>query len=199
MTEEQAGCSECGRTDESMTVRTAYEDREGALGGPPWTSVAPPPVSGPPPEPETGGVVAVLGVVGGLLLVVGVLGIASDGLPALGSAYALGQAFGQLLFPLVLVGAALLRHGVLRGRYDDRLAAHRAQTAHWKRRTAVWEAARLCRLCRVAYFPAGVLRADFPASPAIPLEEFAVMVAVMAERAYGGAPVSADGPPTALA
>ncbi len=64
---------------------------------------------------------------------------------------------------------------------------------------AVWEAARLCLRCRAAYFPAGVLRADFPASPPIPMEQFAVMVVTMAERAYGGVPVTADGPPAAPA
>ncbi|MFC8450308.1 hypothetical protein [Kitasatospora sp. NPDC057223] len=181
-----------------MTVRAAYQDREGALGGPPWATVAPPPLSGPPPEPETGAGVAVLGVIGGLLIVVALLGIASDGLPALGSAYETGQAFGKLLFPLLVIGAALLRHGVVRARYNDRLAVHRAQTALWKGRQAVWEAARLCRRCRVAYFPAGVLRADFPASPPIPLEQFAVMVVTMAERAYGSAPLLAGGPPAAL-
>ncbi|WP_143687031.1 hypothetical protein [Streptomyces sp. TLI_171] len=57
----------------------------------------------------------------------------------------------------------------------------------WTRRMQVWEHAWFCSACRVAFWPAGALKAAFPASPAVPAHEFPLMVATLAERAYAPA------------
>ncbi|WP_157031835.1 hypothetical protein [Kitasatospora cheerisanensis] len=59
--------------------------------------------------------------------------------------------------------------------------------AIWTRRMQVWEHAWFCSACRVAFWPAGALKAGFPASPAVPAHEIPLTIATMAERAYGQA------------
>jgi len=59
------------------------------------------------------------------------------------------------------------------------------EPARWQQQMAVWERARLCRTCKAAFWPDGVLRADIPASPMIPIDQFPLMVVTMAERAHG--------------
>ncbi|MFI6448667.1 hypothetical protein [Kitasatospora sp. NPDC050543] len=189
MIEKQAACPGCDRSDEVMTVRAAYEDRAGALGGPPWQQVAPPPAPGPPPRTQPGGGVLAGLVIGALLAFIALMSIAENGLPAFGNAYQLGHAFGRLVLPVVLLGIFGARYAVGKNRYREQSAAFQAVTERFRQRTAVWEAAQLCRRCRSAFFADGVLRADFPASPPIAVEQFPLMVATMAERVLHGTAV----------
>ncbi|MCX5212257.1 hypothetical protein OG689_23730 [Kitasatospora sp. NBC_00240] len=200
MAENRARCPGCDRADAVTTVRAAYADHEWAAGEPFRQAVAPPEAAGPPPRWDLGGAVPVLAVFGGLLLVGGVNTAASDGIDV-SSSYQLGRAFSGFVLPVLLLAAAGARYLVLTLRHRERLAVHAWETGVGQRRAAVWEAALLCRRCEAAFFPDGVLRPDFPASPLIPPASFPLMVATMAERAYGGVPVPvpvnavAAGPP----
>ncbi|MFF1873455.1 hypothetical protein [Kitasatospora herbaricolor] len=198
MAEDQPRCPGCDRADEVMSVRAAHADRGGAPAGPPWQAVAPPEAAGPPPRRDLGGAVPVLAVFGGLMLAVGVHTAATEGVD-LSTSYQQGRAFGGFVLPVLLLAAAGIRYLVLTLRHRERLAVHDWETGVARRRTAVWGAALLCRRCAAAFFPDGVLRADFPASPAIPLAGFPPMVAAMAERAYGAGPVPEPVPATVAA
>ncbi|WP_371480944.1 hypothetical protein [Kitasatospora sp. NBC_00315] len=192
MAEEKAVCPGCDRADDTMTVRAGYQDGEGRAGAPPWHLLAPPPVSGPSPEPGPRWGYAVLAGLGGLGLLKVLLGVTAHGLPYGAGPYGTGALFGAALFPLVLLGVFGTRYAVVSARNEERLAAHRWETEHRRRRMAVWEAALLCRRCVVVFFPDGALRPDFPASPAIAPAQFPAMVATMAERAFGGAHMTAQ-------
>ncbi len=187
MAEREPVCPGCDRADETMTVRAGYRDGAGTPGGPPAAALAPPPAVGPPPERDPSRGYALLAGLGGLGVVVALTGIAADGLSSLASSpYLLGSAFGELLVPVVLFSLFGTRYALVAIRHREKVAAHRRETGYQRRRAAVWEAALLCRRCTVTFFPGGVLRADIPASPAIALERFPVMVATMADRAHGG-------------
>ncbi|MET9616078.1 hypothetical protein [Kitasatospora indigofera] len=100
---------------------------------------------------------------------------------------------------MLLPAAAGARYPVLTRRRRERPAVPDRGAGAARRRAAVRAAALLRPRRAAAPFPGGVLRPDFPASPAIPPAGFPLMVATMAERAYGAGPVpataAAAGPP----
>jgi len=178
-------CPQCERTDGAVRARQAYE------GAPPALEVAPPP----PPTAAQAVTPAAerpswtrpgpvrTAVIGGYLAVLALV---------LGIALASGVDLKAMLLSLPVPGIgfwALLRWFLADrssppGPNPETVSAHKVI---WTRRMQVWEHAWYCRDCRVAFWPAGVLGAEFPASPAVQPHDFPLMVATMAERAYGTA------------
>ncbi|MFJ3794195.1 hypothetical protein [Kitasatospora sp. NPDC090091] len=140
-----------------------------------------------PPEPAgMSGAAIALFCVAGLFALGGVRGLLADDGGSSDNAYQAGRAVGPFFFTAILVGVALAVNAVAQRR---RRAAQQGQAAptraQWEQHRRVWRAAWLCRRCQVAFFPAASLRPDFPASPAIPVEQFPLWVATTAERAFG--------------
>ncbi|MFD8600344.1 hypothetical protein ACFV1L_35625 [Kitasatospora sp. NPDC059646] len=103
---------------------------------------------------------------------------------------AAGLSVGTILagLPVPGLGLLLVLYYLARGRAPLPAANAELVSFHnviWTRRMQVWEHARFCSACRVAFWPAGALKAGFPASPAVPAHEFPLTVATLAETAYG--------------
>ncbi|MFD8481754.1 hypothetical protein [Kitasatospora sp. NPDC059673] len=106
-------------------------------------------------------------------------------------AYTTGRSLGAILagFPIPGIGLFVVLY-FFHDRVPPPSAKDKLSSFHravWTRRMQVWEHAWFCSACRVAFWPAGALKAAYPASPAVPAHEFPLTVATMAERAYGPA------------
>ena len=170
-------CPQCGETGSTLRARQAYEN------DPPALEVAPPP---PPPVTETTTVEprwnprtkALALIVGGYLAVALVVVPVAD---------LSGLSAGAILAGVPVPGIGIIlflarARTPLPGANAELVSFHRAI---WTRRMQVWEHAWFCSACRVAFWPAGALKAAFPASPAVPAHEFPPTIATMAERVYG--------------
>ncbi|WP_406193127.1 hypothetical protein OH807_02195 [Kitasatospora sp. NBC_01560] len=123
----------------------------------------------------------------GLFVLLGVRALSSgdDGDPA-DTAYRAGYSLGPFLLAVLLLAAAGAAQFLARRR--RRLTAERqlpAQRELWQRRRQVWQAAWLCRRCRVAFLPAASVGPDVPASSPVAPEEFPLLVTATADRAFG--------------
>ncbi|GAA2745237.1 hypothetical protein [Kitasatospora cinereorecta] len=147
--------------------------------------LAPPP---PPPVPGKAGkagkrlrpwAVVVL-VVLACLAVLGARSALTEDLSGADAAYRLGYRLGWTVF---LLPAPLV--WLLGRRTAPEPVGHRHAHTVWGLRMWVWEHARHCRSCRVAFWSPGVLGEGFPGTPGIPLHEFPLTVGALAERADG--------------
>ncbi|WP_395298297.1 hypothetical protein ACF9IK_36190 [Kitasatospora hibisci] len=178
-----APCPQCAASDESATVAQSLVDIDRPL------DEATRALLSSPPEPAgMSGAAIALFCLAGLLAVSGVRGLLTDDDGSSSDvSYRLGYTLGPFLVAAILVGVALAVNAVAQRR---RRAARRGQgaaptRAQWEQHRRVWRAAWLCRRCQVAFFPAATVRPDFPASPAIPVDQFPLWVATTAERAFG--------------
>ncbi|WP_371493556.1 hypothetical protein OG871_38655 [Kitasatospora sp. NBC_00374] len=122
--------------------------------------------------------------------VITVLGLKNmaDSLPDLRDAnasYRMGYLLGPLILtvPLALAGL-VVQLATKRRRVKVAEDAARRRRAVWERCHRVWQAAWLCRRCRMAFFPKGAIRPDFPASPAIAVAQLPMWVTTTAEREF---------------
>ncbi|MFD7581766.1 hypothetical protein [Kitasatospora sp. NPDC059817] len=183
-----ATCPQCTAPDQSVLMAHALADTTAPLDDSTRALLYPPPEPQPAPaEPSTGAIVLfVLAAVFGLLGVLSQLRDDED-LSGYDSAYQLGYHVGPFILPAVLLVIGLIVWTVSRSRH--RRAVERGlpeQRALWQRHLHVWQAGWLCRRCQVAFFPDASIRPDFPASPAIPVEQFPLWVMTAAERAFAG-------------
>ncbi|MFE0464284.1 hypothetical protein ACFW1A_34025 [Kitasatospora sp. NPDC058965] len=194
-------CPTCGG-ENTATARQVYERAvalpagwDPALLAPPPAPVDPATLELPAARPPMNGRTRAMLIIGALLVAYWVF----DEAAGLGSTdvgdqtYQAGWALGHLI--KLLAGIGLLIGGVA-GYRNRRWAVgdpadlqhlHLHNRAVYTRRAQVWEHAQVCLDCPGAFFAAGVLRPDFPASPLIGLGQFPVMVATMADRAFAGA------------
>ncbi|GAA1221151.1 hypothetical protein GCM10009665_09130 [Kitasatospora nipponensis] len=197
MSAAQPSCPHCGGGNVS-TARQVHERTvpvpatfSPALLAPP--TAPPPPGDGPAVRGEwrTGAKVCFwIGLGLGVLAVFNTLansGANAEGFPA---SYQRGYELGRFVLPVILL---LVAAGIGRDKSTAAPAAVVAQHHHrlsrdiYTRRLQVWEFARVCLDCPGAFFEAGVLRADVPASPLIELRQFPLMVATMADRVHAPA------------
>ncbi|MFC5890965.1 hypothetical protein ACFP0N_39040 [Kitasatospora aburaviensis] len=177
-----APCPQCTASDESATVAQSLVDIDRPL-----DEATRALLSSPPEPPGMSGAAIALFCLAGLFALGGVRGLLVDNGGSSDAAYQAGRTLGPFLFAAILAGAALAANAVTRRR---RRAAQQGRAAaptraQWEQHRRVWRAAWLCRRCQVAFFPAASLRPDFPASPAIPVEQFPLWVVTTAERAFG--------------
>jgi uncharacterized membrane protein len=152
--------------------------------------LSPPAEPRPAPVEESAGAI-VLFVLAAVFCLIGVLTLfrKDEDLDGANAAYRLGYHLGAFVLPALLLVIGLIVRVVSRKR--RRRSAERGlseQQAHWQRHLRVWQAAWLCQHCQVAYFPEASIRPGFPASPAIPVEQFPLWVMTAAERAFGPIP-----------
>jgi hypothetical protein len=162
---------------------------------PPPAPVDPATVELPATRPPMPGKARAMLVIGGLLLAYGLFDLltgratTSFGDEAYQEGYAIGSAM-KLIAGVVLLLSGLSAHRSRQWPVADPANVqhlHLANRAVYTRRAQVWEHAQVCLDCPGAFFAAGVLRPDFPASPLIELAQFPLMVTTMAERAFAGA------------
>ncbi|MEV6972607.1 hypothetical protein [Kitasatospora sp. NPDC093806] len=186
-----AACPQCSAPDQSVAVPHALDPAaQPPLDEQTRALLAPPPPPQPAPHRMGGAAICFYSLAGvfALLAVFALTRPRVDDPTSYGTAYALGYFIGPFLLPALFAGIAAIIHAVSKGRHGRRAAESLPQQqAFWQRNHAVWQAAWLCRRCRVAFFPDGVLRKDFAASPPIPLDQFPLWVVTAAERAYGAA------------
>ncbi|MCG6494432.1 hypothetical protein [Kitasatospora sp. A2-31] len=178
-----APCPQCAASDECATVSQSLVDIDRPL-----DEVTRALLSSPPEPAGMSGASIALLCLAGLFALGGVRGLlADDDGSGSDTAYQAGRTLGPFLFAAILAGVGLAVNAVAQRR---RRAAQQGQGAaptrvQWEQHRRVWRAAWLCRRCRVTFFPAASIRPDFPASPAIPVEQFPLRVATTAERAFG--------------
>ncbi|WP_354641134.1 hypothetical protein [Kitasatospora camelliae] len=180
--QQQVCCPGCGGAEGVVSARAAHG---GGADRAPVVGLAPPP---PPPttapagqrQELRAGAKAVIAVCA-LLASSSLLRTLTDDTVYTG-AYGAGQNFAKVLPVLVLAATWYFGRRTVPGPEPELVVRLRAE---YTRRMQVWEHARYCTACRTAFWPAGVLRPDFPASPPVPQEQFPLMVATMADRAYG--------------
>lgn len=165
-------CPQCGAPDECVPVPQALADVR--LDGGVRALLAPPPEPGPVRvRMHTASIV--LFSLAGTFLLLGLLSLlnSTGDLGGADAAYRAGRIVGVFLLPGILTAIGLVVH--VKAREKRTWAAEQGlpqRQALWQRHMRVWQAGRLCRRCRVAFFPAGSVRPDAPASPAIPLTHF---------------------------
>ncbi|GLW71581.1 hypothetical protein Kpho02_38800 [Kitasatospora phosalacinea] len=162
-----AACPSCSTADHTLLVTAALNDPRGELDRPTRGLLD---VPREPKSLSPGSTVlyVLAGLTGALLLT---------------SFFALLQAEGQefandatalvvyLLFTTVLAVAGwLVRREARRRRLEQ--GGWPVSYEQWTLVHKVWRVAWLCRACRVAFFPLGALRPDFPASPPLRYEHF---------------------------
>ncbi|MFE9424784.1 hypothetical protein ACFYNO_17630 [Kitasatospora sp. NPDC006697] len=132
--------------------------------------------------PQTKGTTALF-VIGGILGVLAVMSVLPN--PNSSATQVLSN-LGRFVLPAILLGVARSK------RKEQRRAAmtapgpaKQAEVDRWRLRMRVWQAAWVCRRCRVTFFPADSIRPDFPASPAIKVAEFPLWVMTATDRAFG--------------
>ncbi|MEE1781469.1 hypothetical protein PUR71_00710 [Streptomyces sp. SP17BM10] len=182
-------CPQCGAPDECVPVPQALADVR--LDGGVRALLAPPPQ----PEPvrvrmHTASIV--LFSVAGFFLLSGLVSLLNStaSLDDGNVAYRAGRIVGVFLLPGILTAIGLVVH--VKARAKRTWAAEQGlpeRQAMWQRHMRVWQAGWLCRRCWVAFFPAGSVRPDAPASAAIPLAHFPSWVMA------GVGPVSVPGWP----
>ncbi|MET9618472.1 hypothetical protein [Kitasatospora indigofera] len=157
------------------------------LGAPERGLLLPPP----PPVPakvKRSNPAFVLHTVAGVITVLWLMNLAK-GLPdpeVTDASYRLGYLMGPLILSVPLAVAGLVVQLATRQRRVQ-VAEEAAGARHavWERCHRVWQAAWLCRRCRVAFFPEGAVSPDYPASPAIAVAQLPMWVTTTAERAFG--------------
>ncbi len=182
-----AECPRCAESDQTVSVPHTLTDAGHPLGAPERGLLLPPP----PPVPAAVGrskAAVALYAVAGVITVLGLMN-AANGLPDLEDAdasYRMGYLLGPLIFstPLALVGL-VVQLASKRRRVQVAENGAGARHAVWERCHRVWQAAWLCRRCRVAFFPEGSISPDYPASPAIAVAQFPMWVTTTAGRAFG--------------
>ncbi|MCX5208183.1 hypothetical protein OG689_02475 [Kitasatospora sp. NBC_00240] len=147
----------------------------------------------PPPPPAPAAVArstpaVVLYTVAGVITVLWLMNVAK-GVPdpeVADASYRMGYLLGPLVLsvPLALAGL-VVQLATRRRRVRVAEDATRAGHAVWERHHRVWQAAWLCRRCRVAFFPKGSVSPDYPASPAVAAAQLPMWVTTTAERAFG--------------
>ncbi|MGW4805231.1 hypothetical protein [Kitasatospora sp. NPDC004272] len=162
-----AACPACSTADRTLLVTAALHDPADALDRPTRRLLD---VPREPKNPSRGSVV--LFVLAGLQALWIVRSIA-DVQHASGpdTPYAVIALLVHVALSAVLaVAGGLVRRADLRRRA---LQGHWPLSyEQWTLVHKVWRAAWLCRNCRVAFFPLGALRPDFPASPPLRYEHF---------------------------
>ncbi|WP_033826166.1 hypothetical protein [Kitasatospora sp. MBT63] len=184
-----AVCPHCTESDRTVSVPHALTDTGDPLPATEHGLLLPPPP--PPPVRATAersrpamGLYIAAAVVTALWLknLAGDLSDLQDASPAYRLGYLLGPLF--LSVPLAVAGLVVQlstrRRRVMAG--EDGAAK---QLAVWERRHRVWQAAWLCRRCRVAFFPMGAISPGFPASPPIAVAQLPMWVTATAEREFG--------------
>ncbi|MFI8082076.1 hypothetical protein ACIF6L_14970 [Kitasatospora sp. NPDC086009] len=179
-----ATCPQCEASDRSVPVSRALADTTEPLEEPVRALLAPPPE--PKPARELSGGAIALSALAAIFAVVGILSLVRDreDLSGYDAAYRAGYLAGPFILPLILLGAAAIVELVARSRRRPGSGSPEEE-AHRQPHARVWQAGWLCRRCRVAFFPEASIRPGFPASPAIPLEQFPHWVMTAAERAFG--------------
>ncbi|MGW4897031.1 hypothetical protein ACWEQL_32940 [Kitasatospora sp. NPDC004240] len=181
-----ATCPQCAAPDQSVALPQVLEDAVQPLDKPTRALLAPPPrpqaAKGGTPE----GAVAFFAA-SGLSLLLGVAKLLSGGesLERNGVAYQMGYRSGWFLLAGVLLLIGLAVRSNAKDKAKESAEELPAKEAQWELHHRVWQDGWLCRRCRVAFFPEGAIRPDYPASPAIPVEQFPVWVTTAAERAFG--------------
>ncbi|MFD0258475.1 hypothetical protein ACFVH7_09395 [Kitasatospora indigofera] len=182
-----AECPRCAESDQAVSVPRASSDPGLPLGAPERALLLPPP----PPVPAKtarSNPASVLYTVAGVITVLGLMHLAK-GLPdpeVADPSYRLGYILGPSLLsvPLAVVGLVVqLATRQRRVRVAEEAAG--ARQAVWERCHRVWQAAWLCRRCRVAFFPEGALDPAHPASPALAVAQLPMWVTTTAERVFG--------------
>ncbi|MGV9268277.1 hypothetical protein ACWDRR_26840 [Kitasatospora sp. NPDC003701] len=190
-----APCPQCAAPDQSVAVSQALADTTRPLAGPTRALLAPPPGPRPAEEGLSGAAISlsVLAAVFGLLGILSLVRNRTD-LAGYDPAYRVGYLVGPFVLPLFLLAIAAIVEVVKRSRRPAApAAASPEEEARRQLHTRVWQAGWLCRRCQVAFFPEASIRPGFPASPAIPVEQFPLWVMTAAERAFGAdAPAVAD-------
>ncbi|WP_407915820.1 hypothetical protein [Kitasatospora sp. NE20-6] len=170
-----------------MSVQSALTDTGHPLGEPERGLLLPPP----PPAPASVGrsrLAVTLYAVAGAITVLWLMNMA-NGMPESADdevAYRMGYLLGPLILsvPLALIGLTVqLTTKQRRARTAENEAA--ARHAAWVGCHRVWQAVRLCRRCRVAFFPEGAVGPHFPASQAIEVAQLATWVTGTAAQAFG--------------
>ncbi|MFD8086771.1 hypothetical protein ACFV4F_34325 [Kitasatospora sp. NPDC059722] len=165
-------CPQCAAPDECVPVPQALADVR--LDGGVRALLAPPPEPG-PVRIRMHTAAIVLFSIAGVFCLLGLVSLANstENMDGYSTAYQLGRRVGVFLLPGILAAIGLVVHTKSR---DKRTRAAEQglpeRQALWQRHMRVWQAGRLCRRCWVAFFPAGSVRPDAPASAAIPLAHF---------------------------
>ncbi|WP_431676050.1 hypothetical protein [Kitasatospora sp. KL5] len=134
-----------------------------------------------PPPPQAPATVerskpaAALYTVAGVITALWLMNV-SRGVPDLedaDTAYIMGYLLGPLILivPLALAGL-IVQLATKRRRVQVAEDGARAWHAIWERCHRIWQAAWLCRRCRVTFLPKGALGPHFPATPAIAIAQF---------------------------
>ncbi|MFJ9611395.1 hypothetical protein ACIRS1_34160 [Kitasatospora sp. NPDC101176] len=182
-----AACPQCAAPDHAVPIPRAVADPSTPLDGPTRALLAPPPEPRPAPG-QAGTASTVLYGIAAALAVLGVVSLlhGARDLDRYDAAYRLGYRLGPFVLPGLLVVCGLIVQAVSRRRRRQAAAiVLPAQKAQWQRNLSVWQAGWLCLGCRAAFFPDAAIRPDFPASPALPLDQFPLWVMTAAERAFG--------------
>ncbi|MFJ9950663.1 hypothetical protein [Kitasatospora sp. NPDC091207] len=185
-----ATCPQCAMPDRSVPVSHALVDTAQPLDEPLRALLSPPPEPPPAREGLSGAAIA-LSVLAAVFCLLGVLSLIRNRgeLAGYDPDYRVGYLMGPFVLPLILLAIAAIVEVVKRSRRSRASGGPGAGTpeevARRKRHLLVWQAGWLCRRCRVAFFPEASIRQGFPASPAIPLEQFPLWVMTAAERAFG--------------
>ncbi|MBP0454811.1 hypothetical protein J5Y04_35620 [Kitasatospora sp. RG8] len=165
----------------------ALADTAGPLDEAARSLLSPPPAPG-PAAVKRSGAATVIYAAAGLFAVVGLMGMATGGQDVEGAdpGYSAGYYLGAVAVPVLaaLVGL-VVQLATKQRRVRTAEAGVTAQRAAWERRHKVWQAAWLCRRCRVGFFPEGAIRPDVPASAAVPVTELPMWVTTTAERVLG--------------
>ncbi|KJS59646.1 hypothetical protein [Streptomyces rubellomurinus] len=142
----------------------------------------------PPPDEAvaTSAAATTLFVLSAAFCPLGVVSALNDHADAGGStAYQLGYRIGHFVLPAILLAAGLTVRAAARRRRERAMGTNREERrAHRQWQLHVWQAAWLCRRCRVAFIPAGALRPGCPASPAVGLEHFPQWIKATAEHPF---------------
>ncbi|MFE2724222.1 hypothetical protein [Kitasatospora sp. NPDC059327] len=182
-----ATCPQCATPDRSVPVSHALGDTAQPLDEPLRALLSPPPEPPPAGEGLSGAAIA-LSVLAAVFCLLGVLSLVRnrEELAGYDPAYRTGYLMGPFVLPLILLAIAAIVEVVKRNRRPRVSGAGSPEeVARRKQHLLVWQAGWLCRRCRVAYFPEESIRPGFPASPAIPPEQFPFWVMTAAERAFG--------------
>ncbi|MFF2352336.1 hypothetical protein ACFVVL_21440 [Kitasatospora sp. NPDC058115] len=186
-----ATCPQCSASDCTVAVPQALAPgAQPPLDEPSRARLAPPPAPQQAPY-RMGGTAISFFVLAGVFTLGSVVSLitesgADEGYDA---AYQLGRDMGRFLVPVLFLCVALASHTVARRRHlRDAARPNPMQQTLWQRRHQVWQAAWFCHRCHVAFFPAAVLRPDFPASPPIPLDQFPLWVVTATDRVHGFPP-----------
>lgn len=183
-----ATCPQCAAPDQSVAVSQALADTTQPLAAPIRALLSPPPAPQPAEEGGLSGAAISLSALAAILGVLGVLSLVRDRADLAGydPAYRVGYLAGPFVLPLFLLGIAAIVEVVKRSRRRAAPASSSPEeTARRQLHARVWQAGWLCRRCQVAFFPEASIRPGFPASPAIPVEQFPLWVMTAAERAFG--------------